>query len=74
MIGQVLNFLKAGTGVAARACIAIAFAAAIVAAVFWPFLLLWPMNVRAALAVGVPYALLAGFAVVSGVKRRKGRT
>lgn len=73
MIGQALNFLKAGTGLAARACITIVFMAAIVAAVFWPSFLLWPMNVWAAIGVGVPYALLAGFAVVSGIKR-KGRT
>lgn len=62
------NMLKVGSGViapiAARVfrCVAMAFA------VLWPFAILLLVNFKIALAVGVPYAALAGAVVC----RRKG--
>lgn len=64
------NMLKAGSGAAAPVAIRMLRIAAVALAVLWPLVLLLPINLKIALAVGVPYAALAG-AVVCGT--RKGR-
>lgn len=65
------NMLKAGSGVAAPIAVRAARVAAVALAILWPFALLLPINSVLALAVGVPYAALAGTALACGT--RKGR-
>ncbi len=63
--------LKVGSGVAAQMAMR-AFKAGVVAmAVMWPLAVLLPINFKIALAVGVPYALLAGavFHKAKGLRR-----
>lgn len=68
---QVLNFLKAATGVVAKICVILASALAFVAAVFWPLFFLFPINIRIAIIIGVPYSLLAGFVIVTSLKHNR---
>ncbi len=66
------NILKAGSGAAAPIAIRVFRMAAVALAVLWPLALLLPINFKVALAVGVPYAALAGM-VVCGTKKGRRR-
>lgn len=64
------NMLKVGSGVVAPIAMRAVKVAAWALAVLWPIGLLLPINFKIALAVGVPYAALAGAAICG---TRKGR-
>lgn len=64
------NMLKVSSGVTAPVAIRTVRIAAAALAVLWPFAILLPINFSLALAVGVPYAVLAGAVVC---RTRKGR-
>lgn len=66
------NMLKVGSGVAAPIAMRAVKIAAVGLAALWPFGLLLPINFTIALAVGVPYAALAG-AVIYGTRKGRGR-
>jgi hypothetical protein len=68
-VNRTTNVLKAGSGVAGALAVRAVRLLAIAAAALWPLCLLLPVNVWAAAVVGVPYALVAGFAMLSS--RRK---
>lgn len=64
------NMLKVSSGVAAPIATRAFRVAMMALAILWPFALLLPINFTIALAVGVPYAALAGAVVC---RTRKGR-
>lgn len=65
------NMLKVGSGVAAPIVIRAIRIAAAALAVLWPLAVLLPINFWIALAVGVPYAVLAGAVVCKAKGRRQ---
>ena len=68
-MNRATNMLKAGSGVVGALTVRAFRLLAVAAALLWPFCLLLPVSAWAAAGVGVPYAAVAGLAMLSSRRR-----